>query len=106
MSADIAEWVRREEKVENSFDAVDFQTAYIRDLLGRTDYPGFEVEKVSQMLKQWLRDKQEDILGYRDRTFTSIVTGTRAVPHRRKWMKELNDSAESFLADEPVKKAG
>ncbi len=67
MEADIAHRVEREEQVPTSFDAVDFQTAYIRDLLGRTDYPGFEVEKVAAMLKQWLRDKQEDILGYRDR---------------------------------------
>ncbi|MGA9521154.1 MAG: NAD(P)/FAD-dependent oxidoreductase [Myxococcaceae bacterium] len=104
-AADIAAWVAREEKVETSFDAVDFQAAYIRDLIDRTDYPGFSVEKVAEMLKQWLRDKQEDILGYRDRTYTSIVTGTRAVPHRRKWMEELNDSAEHFLADAPVRRA-
>ncbi|NOJ81108.1 flavin-containing monooxygenase [Myxococcus xanthus] len=104
--ADIAAWVEREEGVQDSFGAVDFQTAYIRDLLDRTDYPGFSVEKVAELLKQWLRDKQEDILGYRDRTFTSIVTGTRATPHRRKWMDELDDSAESFLAEAPVRRTG
>lgn len=105
MAADIRAWVEREEQVETSFDAVDFQTAYIKDLLGRTDYPGFKVEQVSAMLKQWLRDKQEDILRYRDKTYTSIVTGTRAVPHRLPWMQELDDSAENFLADAPLKKA-
>lgn len=105
MAADIAAWVQREEKVEDSFGSVDFQAAYIRDLLNRTDYPGFDVERVAQMLKEWLRDKAEDILGYRDRTYTSIVTGTRATPHRRKWMEELNDSAEHFLAEPPVRKA-
>ena len=105
MAADIAHWLQREGQVEDSFDAVDFQTAYIRDLLGRTDYPGFDVEQVAAMLKQWLRDKQQNILGYRDRTYTSIVTGTRATPHRRKWMEELNDSAEHFLADEPLREA-
>jgi trimethylamine monooxygenase len=106
MAADIAHWVQREEQVETSYDAVDFQTAYVRDLIDRTDYPGFEVERVAEMLKQWLREKQEDILGYRDRTYTSIVTGTRATPHRRKWMEELNDSAEHFLAHEDLRKAG
>jgi len=105
MEADIAHWVEREEQVQSSFDAVDFQTAYIRDLLGRTDYPGFEVEKVAAMLKQWLRDKQEDILGYRDRSYASIVTGTLATPHRVPWMEELDDSAENFLADPPLRRA-
>ena len=102
MERDIAQWVQREEAVSSSFEAVDFQTAYVRDLLDRTDYPGFEVEQVAAMLKEWLRDKQEDILGYRDRTFTSIVTGTRAVPHRRKWMEELDDSAASYLSESPA----
>ncbi|MGV3653286.1 MAG: NAD(P)-binding domain-containing protein [Noviherbaspirillum sp.] len=95
---DIDDWVRREEAVADAFGAVDFQTAYVRDLMDRTDYPGFEAEEVAGLLKQWLRDKQENILTYRDRRFRSVVTGTLAPAHHTPWMEELDDSLERFLA--------
>lgn len=104
MAADIAHWVEREEALKTPFDDVDFQGAYIKDLLSRTDYPNFNVDKVGEMFKQWLRDKEEDILGYRDRCFTSVVTGTKAVPHHTPWMKVMDDSLEAYLG-KPVKKA-
>ncbi len=32
-------WVAREEAIADSYEAMDFQTEYTRDLLGPTDYP-------------------------------------------------------------------
>lgn len=100
MQADTQAWLTREAGLQDCFDDVDFQTAYVRDLMDRTDYPGFEAEEVAKLLKQWLRDKQENILTYRDRQFTSVVTGTRASRHHTAWMDELDDSKERFLATE------
>lgn len=97
MKTDIQNWGQREDAVDNSFDAVDFQTAYVRDLMDRTDYPGFEAEQVAELLKQWLRDKQESILTYRDKPFRSVVTGTLAPVHHTAWLDELDDSLERFL---------
>ena len=96
--ADIKAWGIREATIADAFDAVDFQTAYVLDLMQRTDYPGFKAEAVAELLKQWLHDKQENILTYRDRRFKSVVTGTLASTHHTAWMDEFDDSASRFLS--------
>ncbi len=52
------------------------------------------------MFKQWQRDKREDILGYRNRSYRSTITGTLAPPHHTRWMEAMDDSLQAFL-DEP-----
>jgi trimethylamine monooxygenase len=81
-------------------DDVDFQSAYIKDLIELTDYPEFNIADVAKMFKQWLKDKEEDILCYRDQTFTSVMTGTRAEKHHTPWLDEMDDSFERFIGDE------
>ena len=43
-----------------------------------SDYPHFNLDKVAAMLKEWLEDKEKNILTYRDKTYQSVVTGTMA----------------------------
>lgn len=95
--ADMDQWLAKNDQLESSFDHVDFQTAYIQDLLRMSDYPDFNVDKVAGMFKEWLKDKDEDILTYRDKTFQSVVTGTKAEKHHTEWMDELDDSKERYL---------
>src|SRR5690606_23492706 len=59
-------WFARENVCAGSDDDIDLQAAYVRDLVDRTDYPEFAIEKVAEMLKEWQRDKQAGILDYRD----------------------------------------
>lgn len=94
---DIDQWLERNSKLETSFDNVDFQTDYIKDLLALSDYPHFDLDKVAAMLKEWLQDKEENILTYRDKTYQSVVTGTMAEEHHTDWMNELDDSKERYL---------
>src|SRR5690606_15666868 len=42
---DIGLWRAREEALTNPTEDIDFQTAYIRDLVDATDYPEFHVER-------------------------------------------------------------
>lgn len=49
------------------------------------------------MFKSWLRDKEENILTYRDKTCRSVVTGTMAAENHTEWMDELDDSKERYL---------
>lgn len=94
---DIDTWLDRNSKLQSSFDDVDFQTDYIKDLLSFTDYPHFNLDKIAAMFKEWLQDKEENILTYRDKTYQSVVTGTIAEAHHTDWMDELDDSKERYL---------
>lgn len=94
---DIGLWRAREEALTNPTEDIDFQTAYIRDLVDATDYPEFHVERQAELLKQWKADKKKDIMGYRNCRYTSTLTGTVAPPLPDAWMNILDDSVESFL---------
>lgn len=102
MADDIAKWVAFEEQLQNPFEAIDFQTEYVRDLLSVTDYPRLDVDMVAKLFKEWEHHKSEDILTYRDRAYPSTLTGTIAPVHHTPWMKAMDDSLEAFLANEPA----
>jgi len=102
MRADSQAWVQREEATRSDSEDIDFQAAYVRDLLNATDYPEFKVEAVAELFKQWKVDKVADILGYRNKSYRSVLTGTLAPPHHTPWMQAMDDSLEAFLADDVV----
>ena len=54
------------------------------------------------MFKSWLKDKEENILNYRDQVYTSVVDNTQASTHHTPWMKEMNDSLERYLEEVPA----
>lgn len=97
METDTLAWREREEAAGDPFAQIDFQTEYVRDLLGATDYPFLDVDKVAELFKQWEHDKQASILGYRNRSYCSVLTGNQAPPHHTPWMEALDDSLEAFL---------
>ena len=102
MFADTQKWVAREEQVANPFEAIDFQAAYILNLLEPTDYPPFDVTGVADIFKEWERHKEADILGYRNKSYRSTLTGTLAPAHHTPWMSAMDDSLEAFLQEEQV----
>lgn len=95
--ADMQQWQDAYAACKDHDDEIDFQTAYVKDLIQLTDYPPFGLDKVAAMFKQWLRDKEEDILRYRDKTYTSVITGTTAEKHHTAWIDELDDSYERYM---------
>ncbi|HLS30216.1 MAG TPA: NAD(P)/FAD-dependent oxidoreductase [Flavobacteriaceae bacterium] len=94
---DIDKWLAKEAEIKNANDEIDFQAAYIKDLISFTDYPEFNVDRVAEIFKEWLQDKEDNILTYRDKNFRSVVTGTKAEEHHTDWMDELDDSLERYL---------
>lgn len=96
---DINHWLDKYAQVETAHQEVDFQSDYIKDLMKLSDYPEFNVDKVADMFKEWLQDKEDNILTYRDKVYSSVVTGTQAEEHHTDWMDELNDSKERYLME-------
>ena len=69
MAADIPNGSAGGELSATPFEAIDFQTEYVRDLLAPTDYPRLDVDTVARLFKEWEHHKVEDILTYRDQAF-------------------------------------
>ena len=97
MRANSAEWRAREEKLENAEHAIWFQGDYTKELLELTDYPKFDVETVSKTFMEWEHHKAENIMGFRDNAYRSIMTGKMSPVHHTPWLTAMDDSMESYL---------
>lgn len=97
MDADIGAWRERQAVLDGPMDDIDFQTEYVRDLLKDIDYPTFDLELVREHFRTWEHHKQESIIGYRDRSFSSPCTGSVGPTHHTPWWSELDDSLATFL---------
>ncbi|WP_204164663.1 NAD(P)-binding domain-containing protein [Nocardioides daejeonensis] len=93
----IASWRERFAALETASDEIRFQADYVRDLLDLTDYPEFDIDRVVEIFLAWKADKKRDIMGYRDRVYRSVMTGTLSAVHHTPWLEELDDSLERYL---------
>ena len=96
-------WLARFGELATPAEEIQFQADYIRDLIELTDYPMFDLDEVVRIFLDWKSDKQENILGYRDAVYPSVMTGTMAAVHHTPWLSELDDSLERYLSEpDPV----
>ncbi|MET3951697.1 trimethylamine monooxygenase [Arthrobacter sp. UYEF36] len=96
-AADITVWLERQAALASHDAEADYQTDYLRELIALTDYPEFDLDTVSALFKQWMRDKQDNILGYRDNVHRSVMTGTMAARHHTRWINAMDDSLARYL---------
>jgi len=99
---DINKWVAMEEKLENPDQMIDFQTEYTKELHDLSDYPKIDFELIRKHFKEWEHHKVEDIMTYRNKSFSSPVTGSVAPVHHTPWASAMDDSLKVFL-DQPKK---
>ena len=97
MRADSARWRAREETLENAEQMIWFQGDNIRELIQATDYPMFDIEAVNKTFMQWEHHKMEDIMGFRDNAYRSIMTGNVQPRHHTSWIAALDDSMADYL---------
>jgi trimethylamine monooxygenase len=100
MQAHGERWQEREAALETAYEEIDFQGDYTQELVDQTDYPDFNIPLVNQMFKKWKGDKVKAIMEYRDWGYESPLTGTVAPKHHTPWAEALDDSMESYLANE------
>jgi trimethylamine monooxygenase len=90
-------WRKREEKLVDAEQMIWFQGDYVKELIAATDYPSFDVEGVNKTFMDWEHDKMTDIMGYRNNSYRSLMTGTMSPKHHTPWKDELDDSSEAYL---------
>ncbi|PPR40579.1 MAG: Ferredoxin--NADP reductase [Alphaproteobacteria bacterium MarineAlpha5_Bin12] len=93
----IKEWISKEEKLEDPIQMIDFQTEYTKELYAASNYPEIDFEIIRKHFHSWEHHKEEDIMTYRNRSFTSPVTGTVAPIHHTPWGEAMDDSMATFL---------
>ena len=98
ISQDIDKWVKREESLEDPYQMIDFQTDYCVDLVKDTDYPKIDFELIKKHFYDWEHDKEDNILTYRDKSFSSPVTGSVGPSHHTTWLEAMDDSMKTYLS--------
>jgi len=62
-----------------------------------TDYPSFDVDGVNKTFVEWEHHKLDDIMGFRDNAYRSLMTGTMAPLHHTPWLEAMDDSMQDFM---------
>jgi len=97
MLQDVADRVAGEEAGSDGHYAIDYQGAYVKELIAETDYPDFDVEGACEAFHHWKHHKGDGIMTFRDNAYKSVITGTMAPLHHTPWKDALEDSMESYL---------
>jgi len=98
MDADPKRREAEEDKIEDDYGCIDYQGAYVQELIDETDYPSFDIEAANKAFYQWKKHKKEDIMTFRDHAdYVSPMTGAKSPAHHTPWVEELDDSMASYL---------
>ena len=100
MQSHTKEWHEHETAQDAAAYAIDFQGEYTQMLIDETDYPNFDIKGVNRTFMDWKYNKKDDIMGFRDKSHASLMTGTQSPPHHTPWLKALDDSLEAYLKQE------
>ena len=98
MAADSQKWRDRELTLADAEQMIWFQGDYVKELIEATDYPMFDIEATNRTFMEWEHHKVEDIMGFRNNGYRSLMTGTMAPKHHTPWVEAMDDSLESYLA--------
>lgn len=97
MAADPVAREAAEDALEDDYDCIRYQGDYVRELIGETDYPSFDVDAANQAFFEWKKHKKKGIMEFRNHGYTSPMTGKQAPAHHTPWKDALDDSLESYL---------
>lgn len=99
MAEDIDSWRNRQATLANAFEEIDFQADHLLTLSKDVDYPVFDLDLTREQFRRWEHDKAEDILAYRDKSFSSAVTGVESPVHHTPWWEAFDDTMATFMGD-------
>ena len=96
MTENVQIWAQKCLDLKNRHDDIDFQTEFIADLSKESGYSP-DIVKAGEMFHTWENDKAKNIVTYRDQSFTSIYTGTKAPKPTVPWWQAKDDSLTAFV---------
>ena len=99
MQKDSMAWREKELTLETAEEMYTYQGDYIQVLIDATDYPSFDIPAVNKTFLEWKYHKKEDIMGFRDNAYASLMTGTMSPKHHTPWIDALDDSLDTYLSD-------
>ena len=99
MKAHSQKWRDREETLASPEEQIVFQGDYVKELIAETDYPDFDVDAVNETFFEWEHHKVDDIMGFRNNAYRSVMTGNMQPKHHTPWVDALDDSLEAYLRD-------
>ena len=99
MLADVKERETREEISDDGKYAIRYQGDYVQELIAETDYPSFDVDGACDAFYQWKKHKSENIMGFRDNAYQSVITGSMAPKHHTPWVDALDDTKKVYLSN-------
>ncbi len=97
MEQDARDREAAEDALQDDFECIAYQGAYVAELIGDTDYPDFDIEAANEAFYQWKKHKKKAIMEFRDNGYVSPMTGTLAPPHHTRWVDAMDDSMASYL---------
>lgn len=97
LRGDVAAREADEEAKADGYGPIEYQGAYVKELMDETDYPTFDIEVANQAFKEWKGHKKQNIMTFRDNGYTSPLSGTKAPPHHTPWKDALDDSLQAYL---------
>lgn len=97
LAADVATREAQEDAQADGYGPIEYQGAYVKELMDETDYPTFDIDVANQAFKEWKGHKKQNIMTFRDNGYVSPLTRTKAPPHHTPWKDALDDSLESYL---------
>src|SRR5690606_31621145 len=65
---------QQEQQLTTDEQTARFQGNYVKRLSAETDYPSFDIDAVHDIFMQWKKHKKENIMGFRDKTYRSVMT--------------------------------
>ena len=76
-------------------DAMDYQTAYVADLVKESNY-GYDLDS-AELFHTWYKNKMTDITTYRQQSHISKFTGTKSPVRDTPFIEAFDDSMENYL---------
>jgi trimethylamine monooxygenase len=102
MKKDSNKWLEREKTLNLAFDSPDpilYQADYIETLLSEIiDSAEFDLKEANQIFFEFLKHRSENMMGFRDQSYASIVTKRLSPKAPNIWLNDFtSDAFEDYI---------